>query len=162
VYIWVGALFAFAAASHGAVQFDQWLQRRRVADKLNFAHVRLVRDIRGTPMLALGVGLGSSADAPIEFEVSECRTRLNNRVPTNRTYAVRNFTVPPRGGAWFDDHLIDFGQPPAPGTVDGFLDFKIMYGRPGMLKNELEIKKEVIVAFDPSGTPAIGAVSDAA
>lgn len=70
MYIWVGALLAFAAAAHGAVQFDQWLQRRRVADKLSFAHVRLVRDIRGTPALALGVGpLPSAARA----STTECR-----------------------------------------------------------------------------------------
>lgn len=58
--------------------------------------------------------------------------------------------------------MIDFGTPPAPGTVDVLLDLKILYGRPGLLKHELEIKKEVIVAFDRTGTPTIGTVSDAA
>jgi len=53
--------------------------------------------------------------------------------------------------AWFDDHVIDIGEPPRPGTVEGFAEFKIKYGHPGAARYDLSIKKQVVVSFNADG-----------
>jgi hypothetical protein len=52
---------------------------------------------------------------------------------------------------FFDDHMIDFGDPPKPGTIEGFLEIIIDYGHPGSLNHELVVKKRVLVAFNDEG-----------
>jgi hypothetical protein len=149
-WIWLGVLAAFAFVSNGLLSFGQWLDRRSVKDKLIFGSVRFVQNING-PGNALGVWLNSKAAVPIELNVREVRTRLNNRVPSNRAFEKTDFVVSPFGYVFFDDHIIDFGDPPKPGTIEGFLEIIIDYGYPGSLNHELVVKKRVLAAFNDEG-----------
>ena len=110
VYIWVAMLVAFAMTSVGILRLDEMLERRRVKDKLNFAKMRYGRNIHG-PGVFLGIILGSSASVPIEFEVEEVRTKVNNTVP-DKELDITPITVPAHGTGFVDDHVIDIGAPP--------------------------------------------------
>ena len=99
----------------------------------------------------LGIHLQSHAADPIEFEIARVSAKINNIVPARTDYAVKKFIIPPNGNAWFDDHVIDIGQPPQSSTLQGFAEFDLKYGHPGSLKNDLVIKKQVILAFNAQG-----------
>jgi hypothetical protein len=84
---------------------------------------------------------------PPQFEVLRVSTRISNTVPSQTTFAVTTFTVPPHGYAWFDDHVINIGQPPVSSTLECFAEFEIRYGRPGSLKYHINVRKQVVLAF---------------
>lgn len=160
MYIFVGSLFAFACAATGAVQFSEWLFKRSVRDKLGFAGLRIIHNARGAG-LGLGVSLSSSADIPITFELVSVTTRLNNRVPAERNFAVREITMPPRGVGYFDDHIIDV-VPPTPGSLEGEIDFVFRYGKEGLMKHDLQIRKQVIATFNAEGVLLGASANDVA
>jgi len=149
-YLLAACSLIFASACWAALQTSILLDRSRVKDRLNFTRMRIGRNING-PGMFLGVDLHSQASVPIEMEVQEVKTRIGNRVPTNTQFPVRKLLVPPFGNAWFDDHVIDIGQPPVSSTLEAFAEFRITYGRPGRLKYELPIKKQVVLAFNAEG-----------
>jgi hypothetical protein len=159
-WIWLGVLAAFAFISNGLLNFSEWLDRRSVKDKLVFGQVRTAKHING-PGIALGITLSSKAAVPIELNVREVRTKLNNRVPPKTTFEKTDFIVPPQGNFWFDDHTIDIGESPKPGTLEGFAEFTIDYGRPGALNHELVVRKQVVIAFNEQGILTHGVWNDA-
>jgi|SRR5215472_6829090 len=150
MYLLVGAGLMFGAVSTGLVRFDEWMDKRRVTDKLKFSGVRMGKDIHGSGYF-LGVSFQSAADLSIEFEVQEMRTRLRNNVPEKTSYAQPKIVIPPRGIGWFDDHIIDIGPPPKPGTIEGFVECKVSYGRVGDRRCDLAVKKQVILSFNEDG-----------
>jgi hypothetical protein len=54
------------------------------------------------------------------------------------------------------------GDPPKNGTLEGFVDCKIKYGHPGVLKFDLRVKKQVVVAFNADGLLQHASWNDAA
>ncbi len=58
--------------------------------------------------------------------------------------------------------MIDIGDPPKNGTLEGFVDCKIKYGHPGVLKFDLRVKKQVVVAFNADGLLQHASWNDAA
>jgi hypothetical protein len=150
----------FAAVAHGLVKFDDWFNRRRVKDKLVVGNVRVLRDEAG-PGIALGIELHNTAGFPVEFEGVDIRTKINNRVPPSIPYQRSNHTLQPDGVGQFDDHIIDFGDPPKPGTLEGFVEMEIRYGRPGRLRHTLIIKKHVVIVFNDDGLYANSRAQDA-
>jgi hypothetical protein len=160
MYIWVAALISFAMVSGGMLWFSQIIDRNRVRDKLGFLSVNTSRNIRGAGVI-LGINLKSSASMPIEFKVEQIVTRVGNRVPDNANHSA-SFTIPPEGVGWFNDNVIDIGPPPKPGTLEGFIECKVRYGKPGNLKYEIPIKKQVVLAFNNDGLLERGYWNDAA
>ena len=73
---------------------------------------------------------------------------------------LRRVTIPPHGHGWFNDHPIEVTAP-NPGALEGFLEMSFKYGRPGNLKYELIVKKQVVVAFNEEGLYTGGAWNDA-
>jgi hypothetical protein len=127
------------------------LQRRRVKDKFNFATVRAVVCI-GKPEISLGVSMHSQADVPLDYSIEKVVTRIGDRVPKKSGYNLTKYKCPPRGNAWFDDHFIDIGTPPCPGSLEGLIEFDVKYGPVGTLRHELKIRKQVILAFNETGS----------
>jgi hypothetical protein len=142
--------FSFAAMAVGLYYADLELSRRRVKGNLQFHSVRVGRNING-PGIFLGVVFSNTSDFPIEFEVKELRTRMGDRVPAKTGFDVKNVVVGPRAIGWYDDHIIQPDTPPNGGTLEGFIEFTVEYGRPGDLKYELSQKKQATAAFDQGG-----------
>lgn len=162
MYIWVSAIVSLAAASGSMVWIDQTIEKRRIKNKLNFAKMRLGRNIHG-PGVFLGVELSNTAMVPVEFRVERVQTRVANRVPTVTRFDRTNFEVPANGVAWFDDHVIDIGAPPRPGTLEGFAEFRLTYGRVGSpSKYDLTIRKQAVMVFNADGLLQGGSWQDAA
>ncbi len=154
-WIWLGALAAFAFISTGLLRFDEWLARRRVEGKLFLLQPGAVTVLNQG--YALGVQFHNSAVFPIEVEIIELRTQLNNKVPTKRV-GSKKMVVQPNVSGWFYDYPIDF-EPPKPGSAEGTLEAKIKYGLVGsQLKYELEEKKQITARFDEEGKWAGNAI----
>jgi hypothetical protein len=160
MHILVGAGVMFGAITTGLVRFDDWRERRRIKGKLVVPIVNAGRDTQG-PGIVLGVALLNEASFPLEWELTECRTRIQNRVPPNLPYRSTRITLGPKGEGFFNDHPIDIGTPPSPGTVEGFLEMSFKYGQPGKLKYDLAIKKQVVITFNDDGVFAGGTWHDA-
>jgi hypothetical protein len=144
------------------VRFDDWRDKRRVKGKLDFTSIRIGRIISG-PCTFLGVLLSSGAAVEIEVDLIEARTRIDNRVPKETTFKVTPIVVPPHGTGWFNDHEIEVNNPPHPGTLEGFVEFIVEYGRVGGGKKfEFVVKKQAVLSFDASGIFAGGSWHDAA
>ena len=139
---------SFAALATGTYFASLWLHRTRAEGKLVFAAVRAGRNINGSGIF-LGMTFSNTAEFPIEFEVRDLRTRIGNIVPAKKGYDVRTFTISPNGIGWFDDHVIELGAGvPKSGSLEGFIEMNISYGRPGKRSFYSTEKKTVIVAFD--------------
>jgi hypothetical protein len=151
----------FAGVTHGLVKFDDWLDRRRVKEKLTVGLVRVGRAMVG-PGMRFGIQLDSEAAVPIEFDVVDVATRIADRVPPKMPFDRTRFVIPPRGVGWFDDHMINLGTTPRPGSLEGFLEMTVHYGRPGRLKHQLIIKKRVVLGFNADGLYQVSSATDAA
>jgi hypothetical protein len=150
MFIWVGALVAFAAATTGLVRFEEWRARRRVEHKLALGHCRFATSIREDGY-ALGVLLINRGEFPIEFEVTDLRTSIDNRVPSRTTPQQRRSVVVDAGGyGWWDDAIVPM-TPPKPGTLTGDIEYRVRYGRSEHLKYEIAGRKQVHVTFDEAG-----------
>jgi hypothetical protein len=150
MYVFVGSGLMFGGVATGLVRFNEWIDRRSVTSKLTFTEPRIGRDIHGQGIF-LGALFHNAANFPIELERQEMRTRLGNTVPAKTTYDVIKLIVPPHGNAWFDDHAIEIASPPNPGTIEGFVECRIKYGRVGDAKLDLAIRKQVVLSFNEDG-----------
>jgi hypothetical protein len=149
-YLLAACSLIFGGISWAALQISTLKDKNRVRDRLNFSRIRIGRNIHG-PGMFLGIDLSSQAAVPIEMHIQQVRTRLDNRVPAQTVFNVTTFIIPPFGNAFFDDHVIDIGNPPRSSTIEGFAEFQIKYGHPGTLKYDLAIRKQVVVAFNAQG-----------
>lgn len=161
MYIALGAMAAFAFITNGLLRFDEWRLQRRVEDKLTFSSVLVGRSVSDGGII-VGLQLMNSATFSIEFEMTKLTTRLGTIVPKDTKYNVKNVTVPPHGTGWFYDHPIFIDNPPHPGTIEGFIEYEIKYGRGNVLKYRLSGKKQIVASFDPSGLLTHGAWLNAA
>lgn len=148
-YVFLGAIFTFAAISHGLLSFDEWRSRRRVENKLVFSQVRVGINAEKTGV-GLGVQFQNIAQFPIEFHVIEFRTRIKNMVPENKVQVFSPFLIPESSVGWWDDALIQLPSPIV-GTFDGEVEFSIKYGRKGNSKYKIKDKKKVYLTFDTDG-----------
>jgi hypothetical protein len=149
-WIWLGALAAFAFISNGLLRFAEWRYSRQVQDKFLFHRVNMGRSIHGDGIV-IGVEFYNKATFPIEFEIDQIRTRLGDKVPRqNKSRKPSKYVIPPDGVAWYYDYPIQI-DPPSPGTVEGFLEYEIHYGRPSALSYNLVGKKQVIASFNDNG-----------
>ena len=159
-YVFIGATVIFAAVSSGLLRFDEWRDRRRVDGKFGFTSVIFGRNIKGRGLI-LGLQFNNSAAFSLEFEVTEVRTRLGDKVPALEHKAIK-LTVPATGIGWYNDNPIELDNPPHPGTVEGFIEFRIKYGLPGSsLEYSLSGKKQVVAVFNDDGLLTQGSWNDA-
>jgi hypothetical protein len=146
----VACSLTFGGVTTGLVRFDEWRDRRRVSDKLNLTNAYVGKEMRG-PELFVGVAFANTASVPVDFEVSQIRSRIGTTVPVNPNDGAYG-TIPAHGNGWVHDGGIQIAAPPKPGTLEGFVEARIMYGRAGgKRKHELLVKKHLIVAFDGNG-----------
>lgn len=159
-YVFIGATVIFAAVSSGLLRFDEWRDRRRVDGKFGFTSVIFGRNIKGRGLI-LGLQFNNSAAFSLEFEVTEVRTRLGDKVPALEHKAIK-LAVPATGIGWYNDNPIELDNPPHPGTVEGFIEFRIKYGLPGSsLEYSLSGKKQVVAVFNDDGLLTQGSWNDA-
>jgi len=150
MYIVVAASLCFGGISTGLVRLSEWMEKGRVDGKLQFSSINVGVDVQGKGFF-LGVNLVSKAAVPIDVAFEEIRTRIESIVPMQTQFAIKDFTVPPEGNAFMNDHLIVVASPTPPARLHGLAEFKIKYGKRGNLKYELNIKKAVTLAFDAQG-----------
>lgn len=151
--IWLGALAAFAFVSTGLLRFTEWRFRQKVHDKLAFAAVMVGKDI-SSGGITIGLRLHNSALFPIEFSLEQLLTRLGDKVPSKTTYdSPGTISIPAKGVGWFWDNAIKVDNPPKPGTIEGHMEYKLVYGRSGRLRYKLSGKKQIIIAFNEQGLP---------
>ncbi len=149
MYIFVGVLVAFAAAATGILRFDEWQVRRRVDGKLTFIGPG-AQKILGKG-IALGVQFYNSAAFPIEFEITELRTEIANKVPKDKLRPNKKLVIPAGQYGWHYDGYIEF-EVPKQGSVNGLLEAKLKYGSVGSsLKYEIAQKKQLTAQFDDEG-----------
>lgn len=148
-WIWLGALASFALVSHGLLRCSEWWERRRVEGKLSLVSptITLIQK-KG---YALGVKVQNSAVFPIEVELEELRTQINNKIPSGKRQIKTRFSVPPGLFGWFIDNPIDV-ETAKPGIIEGTLEAKLIYGHVGSrLSYRLEEKKRITVRVDEQG-----------
>jgi hypothetical protein len=149
--VWMSGLAAFAFISTGLLRFSEWRFRQQVRDKLAFESVILGNDIR-TGGLCIGFQLRNSATFPIEYKRTKLITRLGDKVPSKTTYeGPDTIVVPAAGTNKFADNAITVEKVPAPGTLEGYIEYELLYGRSGRLRYPLVGKKHVIFGFDSRG-----------
>lgn len=159
--IFIGTVVAFAYAITGIFRLTLFIDLQRVDGKLAFQQVLVAPHIANPANLVIGVRVNSTATFPIEFEIAEIRTSINQHGPTSTTrQGATRFGVPRHGVGWYWDNPIAVPNPPANGTLTGLLEYKILYGRPGDLSCELVGRKQVVVAFDPAGRFLSGSAFD--
>ncbi len=151
-YIWLGALASVTFVITSLLRADEWLARRRIQDKLVFSSLRVGRNIHG-PGMFLGMILANQAQTPLAVKFFDVRTVINGRVPLKRQLEKVDFSVPEDGFVYLDDHIIDLGSDqPEARTVEGFVEFKVKYGRSAdKLNYELVAKKQVVLSFNDDG-----------
>ena len=150
-YVVTGAALAFGGVATGLVRLDEWVDRWRIKDKLDFTNIRVGRKT-GTTQFALGVLLHNRAARQIDCEIISWHTRLADRVPKEQKFSITRIAISPGGNGWFDDHLIEVGEPPRPGVIEGQLEFRLRYGPANApTKYDLVVMKQGVIAFDANG-----------
>ena len=162
MYIWVGLIFAFAMTATGLLRLDEWTFRNKVKDKVTFSSIRVGRSI-SKEGISLGIQLVSSANFPVDFIVQEIRTQLGDQVPIkSETSSGKRYKIPQQGVGWYHANPIKLKNPPKLGSIEGLIEFKVLYGKSGSESlYELSEKKVVIVAFNEEGLPTTAAWNDA-
>ena len=157
-YVWLGALAAFAFIANGLLRFDEWRQTRRVQDKLAFSQMLVGKSINNPEGILIGIRVTSSANFPLDFTVEKLLTRLADRVPLIESLkGATSFEIPSNGYGWYWANEIAIPDPPKNGTLEGFAEYELSYGRKGQKRYVLKGKKQVVVRFNDEGL-FVGAV----
>src|ERR1051326_4281069 len=97
MWIIMASSVAFAGVAGGILWFDQLRERNRVKGKLNYALLRVGRNIAAPNELFLGVELASIAATAVAVELESIRTRIGTYVPYKTQRDVNTITVAPHG-----------------------------------------------------------------
>ncbi len=150
MYIFVGVGVMFAATATGLLRYSEWRELQRVEGKLGFQSVIVGRDIKGGG-INVGLQFASLATFPLEFEVTEMKTRLGDKIPALEHKAKR-ISLPATGIGWCNNNPIELNNPPNPGTIEGSIEFRVKYGPPGSsLEYGFSGKKQVVAMFNDDG-----------
>lgn len=136
-----GVYFTLAVLDRYAVKGRLALQSPRIAVAIDSGEI------------SLGINLSNLADVGIEFEVVELVTQLSGKFPSSKPFERKTFEIPPHGVGFFSDHVIPVDRESTSGMrIDGTINGRIVYGRPGSRKYELLVKYGVHLQLDPSGS----------
>lgn len=153
-WIWLGMLGAFFFIAGGLVTFNEWMYIQRVEDKLIFDAAIVGRDVNDKGLI-VGIRLINRARFSIAFEVTDMRTRIGTTVPSKLHQKGKVITIPPEGNGWYYDNSIQVGDLPKSGVVEGEVEYRIVYGKPGCLKYNLSGKKFVVISTNDAGVPML-------
>lgn len=154
MYIYVGAILAFAGTGVGLLRVLELRVRISPANKLAFSRSRVAvgRTAETMQPLRLGFELHSCYDYPLDCEIVSVTSRVGDRIPLEEPQLPQIIDVPPNGVVWFDDHIINAAKPQDGSVVEGTLEFEVAYGpKGGKRKHYIRSKKRVYVAFDDDG-----------
>ena len=149
----------FAAVTTILFRISEWKFKVTAKDKLAFASVRFIKNVSADGVLAalqLGFQVNNHATFPIQFAIREMQTELTDKFyPNKKPYAQDTLTISANGRGWFDDNPIALDKNKVTmlrgKVVEGLLDVRLTYGKPGDLKYEMEIKKKIFVLFTANG-----------
>jgi hypothetical protein len=158
-YIIIGVSFVTATVFSALVKWDEWRIRTKVENKIGFRTVQFANDVHGNG-ITVGFAIDNLANFPIDFEVYEMMVKLGDKVPQEDHKAGQILTMPSKGVGWHYSHAINLDNPPINGTIDGYLSYKIRYGRLKDLRHMLSEKKNITVIFDDKGEPSGGTFSN--
>jgi len=158
-YLIVGVSFVTAMVFHALVKWDEWKIRTRIENKIAFKTVQFGNDVHGQG-ITVGFAIDNLANFPIDFEVFEVMVKLGDKVPQKEHKAGQVITMPSKGVGWYYSHAIKIENPPINGTLDGFLSYKIRYGRLKDLRHTFSQKKKITITFNEKGLLAGGVFAD--
>ena len=144
----------FAAVSHGLLRIDEWRYRNQAKHKLVFHSMKIHKILSNNGAVEafrLGYILENKAMFPIQFEVVELKTSVNNLTPSKTGFENNKISIYANGSGWFEDHDINVPNQITNKTVEGYLRTQLKYGRPGNLKHELNMEKRLYISFDGKG-----------
>ena len=150
----IGIAVMFAAVSHGLLRIDEWRYRNQAKYKLVFHSMKIHKILSNKGAVAairLGYTLENKAMFPIQFEVVELETSINDLTPSKTEYENNKISIYANGSGWFEDHDINIPTQITNITVEGHLKSKLKYGRPGNLKYSLDMEKRLYFSFDNKG-----------
>lgn len=152
--LFVGIAVMFAAVSHGLLRIDEWRYRNQAKHKLVFHSMKIQKILSNNgavEAIRLGYRLENKAMFPIQFEVVELKTSVNNLTPSKTEYENNKISISANGSGWFEDHDIKIPNQITSKTVEGYLRTQLKYGRSGNLKHELNMEKRLYISFDDEG-----------
>lgn len=150
----IGIAVMFAAVSHGLLRIDEWRYRNQAKYKLVFHSMKIHKILSNNgavETIRLGYNLENKATFPIQFEVVELKTSVNNLTPSKTEYENNTISIYANGSGWFEDYDINIPAQITNKTVEGHLRTQLKYGRPGKLKHELNMVKRLYIRFDDKG-----------
>lgn len=157
MYIFVGAVASFALITHGLVMITEWRFIKTPEHKLDFIEPNIgaiydKEDPAKANAVYLGIKLLSLYNFPIEVEVSDMKTKIDNRVPKDKSILGRVIKVGMRGVCYFNDDDIDITNLDLKGKeINGSIDFTVNYGIPGKRIYKYKKSIELTFLFDNEG-----------
>jgi hypothetical protein len=157
MYIFIGAVSAFAFITHGLVKVTEWRFIRTPEHKLDFIEIAGgfdfdKNDAKKVTGVYLGVRLKTNAAFPIEVNLISLNTELGNRVPAKKGPGIKNLTVGIGGFCFFNDGAIDLSDVDLKNKeIHGRVSFKLKYGAVGNPAFEYKRDIDVTLIFDKDG-----------
>lgn len=147
----MAASLAFGGSSAGFFYLFEFVGKRAIDGRLSCESPRVSIDIvSGKP--CLGINLQSSADVPVEFEVSQIKTEVSGVYPQSKPFDLATFLIPPRGIGFFNDFSISVELKEGIAEVrEGSVSAIVKYGKAGNRKYILEIKRKVHLRYSAEG-----------
>lgn len=152
-YLVAAMALGFGATATGVLRISEYRQRVSIDGKVAFSrptlNVALAEDEKKIERISLGFQLSSSADFPIEFQVVELETEINQRVPVNKfkKSEAKTLELPPRGSGFYRDGDIEIGEV-IDKRVEGRITFKVNYWRAGA-KKKASVSKNLNIILSP-------------
>lgn len=151
MYIWLGVLVAFAAASVALNSLSQWRVISSPEHKLRFAELGFAADWnpeRPQDMTAFQpvIMFDSAANFPISYEITGLRVQIGDRVPLGSIKVWNSgTTISPMGKAHYKLPRIDVTGLDFSAPCNGHIEVRVRYGRPGAEKYVWSRKWNIIV-----------------
>lgn len=127
----------FWAVAAGINSFDQLVSRRTAQSKISFGNALMNLNIDAQTQKAKGAQFGfeitNNADFPVEYEVDEISSSIAGRINPNPVHTNRGTVLEPRSASVHWDAQIPFDDTMLGKQIEGLLEIKIRYGRPGRL-----------------------------
>lgn len=148
-YIWIGFLASFALTFHGLVKLNEWLYKIRVENKIGFTGILAGEDII-TKGISVQIRIESQAEYPIDARIKILSVQIGDKVPLAEDRLIES-QIPAYGYGWKNSAPIKIETPPAPGFLEGHIEYIIEYGIQKNFKYQINGKKKIVLNFNFQG-----------
>lgn len=154
MYIWLGALLAWAATMHGLVKFSDWQFQRTAEHKFVFASPLVATNIDPDTGDVEGVNLGATfknkALFPISLEVVSINTEVDGRVNPDPQLEKRTYVVDAESKFFLYDDAIPMPDLEEEGFFRGSVELTVRYGKGSKRQYSLDRHFDVHLLLEDS------------